>query len=169
MTSFRAIAGAALVLLSFVAAPRAFGHAERAATTPEVGARVDEVPGTVSVSYTEPPAGNPVFHVLDGCGDDVVQDLKVQDMTIDATLAGGQPGAWKVEWRVISGVDGHDSRDSYSFRVAGQKDCSVAAPSPSDRADDSDDGGSGASVLLPVAIGGAVLIGLALLLRGRSS
>ena len=168
MTFVRAIAVTALVLLSFVATPRAFGHAERAATTPEVGARVDEVPGTVSVSYTEPPAGNPVFHVLDGCGDDVVEDLTVQDMTIDATLAGGQPGAWKVEWRVISGVDGHDTRDSYSFKVAGKKDCSVAAPTPPDR-DDSEDGGSGAGVLLPVAIGGAALIGLALFLRGRST
>ena len=167
----RTLAVAALVLLAFVAAPRAFGHAERAATTPEVNARVDEVPSTVTVSYTEPPAGDPVFRVLDGCGNDVVGDLKVQDMTVDATLSGGQPGAWKVEWRVISGVDGHDTRDSYSFRVAGKRDCTAAAPEP-DPDDDGaadDEEGSGAGFLIPIAIGGVVLAGLALFLRGRSS
>ena len=168
----RAVAVAALVLLTFVATPRAFGHAERAATTPEVGARVDEVPQNVSVSYTEPPAGNPVFRVLDGCGNDVVEDLKVQDMTIDATLAGGQPGAWKVEWRVISGVDGHDTRDSYDFKVAGKKDCTQPGPTATDGtgpdAGDEDDEGSGAGFLVPIAIGGVVLAGLALFLRGRS-
>jgi hypothetical protein len=168
MTVHRAIAVVALVLVSFVAAPGAYGHAERAATTPEVGARVDDVPATISVSYTEPPAGNPVFHVLDGCGNDVVQDLKVQDMTIEATLAGGQPGAWKVEWRVISGVDGHDTRDSYPFKVAGDKDCTQAAPTPADD-HGRDDSGSGAGFLIPIAIGGAVLAGLALYLRGRTT
>lgn len=168
MSIHRAIAVMALVLLSFVAAPRAFGHAERAATTPEVGARVDEVPAAVSVSYTEPPAGNPVFRVLDGCGNDVVGDLKVQDMTIDATLTGGQPGAWNVEWRVISGVDGHDTRDSYSFKVAGQKDCTVAAPEQPEGRDVPEDG-PGAGFLLPIAIGAVLLAGMALFLRGRSN
>ena len=169
----RALAVAALVLLTFVAVPRAYGHAARATTDPEVGARIDEVPATVTVSYTEPPAGNPVFRVLDGCGNDVVEDLKVQDMTIDATLADGQPGSWKVEWRVISGVDGHDTRDAYSFKVAGQKDCSEPGPTITDgtgpNAGDEDEGGSSAGFLIPIAIGGVVLAGLALFLRGRSN
>jgi len=170
VTLYRAIAVTALVLLSLVAAPRAFGHAERAATTPEVGARVDEVPDTVSVSYTEPPAGNPVFRVIDGCGNDVVDELKVQNQTIDASLLDGQPGRWNVEWTVISGVDGHDTRDSYSFRVAGRRDCTQAAPEPAPDDDGASDGsGSSAGSLIPIAIGGVVLAGLALFLRGRAS
>ena len=166
--SARICAGTVVLLLA-VFAPRAFGHAERAATEPKVGARLNAAPEVVSVSYTEPPAGNPEFKVMDGCGNDVVEDLKVQNMTIEATLAAGQPGNWEVEWQVVSGVDGHDTRDSYSFKVAGTKDCNVAAPhDDSEGIDLVEPSGPGAGVLIPVALGAVALIGLALFLRGRS-
>ena len=169
MRLHRAIAVAALVLLSFVAGPRAFGHAGRATADPEVNARVDEVPDTVTVSYTEPPADSAVFRVFDGCENNVVDDIDVQNSTIEATLLEGQPGEWNVEWRVLSIVDGHDTRDGYSFRVAGKKDCSVAVETPPADPDDEEDDSSGAGVLLPIAIGGVVLAGLAFFLRGRTS
>lgn len=150
------------------AAP-ALAHAERSASTPEEGAAVKAAPGSLTVTFTEPPTGDAVAEVVDGCGRDVVQDVEVQNLELTASLAEGQPGKWTVRTNVISGIDGHQTRDRWTFRVRGEADCSAAATdAPEPEGDEEDDGGGGSAVPLIAIAGGTVaLVALGLFLRGR--
>ena len=157
-------------LLALQASP-ASAHAERIGSKPDEGARVGAPPSTLRIDFSEPPIGDARFVVLDGCERDVVSGIDVSDTTIDATLAEGQPGEWKVETRVVSGVDGHATSDNWSFAVRGETDCEAEPPdvetSPPPNAGDEEDEGGG-NFLLIFAAGTLVVIALALLLRRKS-
>jgi methionine-rich copper-binding protein CopC len=147
----------------------AWGHAERSASTPEAGAKLDEIPSSLHVEFTEPPTSDAVVEVLDGCGNDVVASYDVEGTAIDARLSGGVPGRWNVRLRVVSGLDGHETNDRFGFAVKGERDCAAPRPSPTGTQP-----GPGALAgdapefpVLPFVIGTAVLAGGALLLRGR--
>lgn len=170
MRAFRLLVLITLALLAV--APRAFGHGERTSSDPKPGASLQSPPSAVSVDFSEPPTGSAVLRVLDGCGRDVVDDLTVQDLTVSATLAEGQPGAWRVGTRIISGLDGHATRDGFKFSVEGTPDCSQAAPTTDDDGEtggDSDDGGSGMGMILAVGAGSLVLAAIAVALRRGGS
>ncbi|MDQ4065520.1 MAG: copper resistance protein CopC, partial [Actinomycetota bacterium] len=109
---------------------------------------------------------------IDGCGDDVVTDIQRDDRTVRLALATGQPGRWRVEYRVISALDGHLVRGDFAFRVAGERDCTAAGdgdetPPAGGTADDDeivgpglqmpDDGGTGPLVPM-LAIGGGIVL-----------
>jgi methionine-rich copper-binding protein CopC len=163
------IAALAAVLLQ--AAP-AGAHAERSASTPKEGATVAAPPEALNITFTEPPTGDAVVEVSDGCGRDVVVDLEVQNFEITAVLAEGRPGRWTVQSNVISGVDGHNTRDRWTFEVRGEADCSAPeTEAPDEATGDDDDEGGGSSALPLLAIGGATLalIVVGLMLRGRGS
>lgn len=162
---------AALVAVVVQSTPAA-AHAERSASTPKEGAAVAAPPEAVNITFTEPPTGDAVVEVADGCGRDVVADVEVQNFEITAALADGQPGRWQVRTNVISGVDGHNTRDRWSFQVRGEPDCSApASEAPDAAADDEDDDGGGGSALPLLLIGGATLalVAVSLMLRGRGS
>lgn len=142
----------------------ALGHAAYQGSDPEDGARLAEAPQQVRVSYAEPPVTDSSFVVTDGCGRDVTESVEILNREITAAVAEGEPGRWAVEWRVVSAVDGHLTRDGFQFSVSGRADCSrpgrdatQAAPS------DEDEGDSGA--LIPVVMVGVLLVGLALTAR----
>lgn len=163
---------AAVLAAVFLQAAPASAHAERSASTPKEGATVAAPPKTLEITFTEPPTGDAVVEVVDGCRRDVVADVQVQNFDITADLAKGQPGDWEVRTNVISGVDGHNTRDRWSFAVRGQADCSAAktdAPEAADGPDDEDEGG-GSGALPLLVIGGATLalVAVGLVLRGRS-
>lgn len=152
------------------AAP-ALAHAERSGSTPQEGTTVRAVPGELQISFTEPPTGDAVAEVLDGCGRDVVADVEVQNLELTASLDEGQPGKWTVRTNVISGIDGHNTRDRWTFTVRGEADCEAAATEgPGATGDeDEDDGGGGSIVPLLAIVGGTLaLVIVGLLLRGRS-
>lgn len=157
----------AALLLAFTLLPaaEAFGHAERIASRPDEGERLEEPPTTVRVDFTEPPVADPQWEVLDGCGFDVTQSVTVRGTRVEATLAAGQPGDWEVSFGVVSGIDGHATRDSFTFTVAGEPDC-AAAPTPTER-EESDEGGSLTFVVVIGALTAAILAG-ALLMRRRA-
>lgn len=148
----------------------AAAHAERSASTPKEGAAVAAPPKSLEITFTEPPTGDAVVEVVDGCKRDVVADVEVQNFEITAALAEGQPGRWTVQTNVISGVDGHNTRDRWTFQVRGEPDCSAAESAPPDRAagDDDDEGGGSSSLPLLLIVGATVaLVVVGLLLRGR--
>jgi methionine-rich copper-binding protein CopC len=154
---------------SAVLTPSAFAHAERTESRPAPRSESDAVPTEVSISFTEPPTSDSKVSVLDGCGDEVVEDVVSAGTEMTISLREGQPGRWKVETTVISGLDGHPKSDSWGFRVAGQADCSADPdPAPSEdaagpgRENETEDGG-GFPVL--VLVGGAAVIGIAVLVR----
>lgn len=158
------------VALSLGASP-ALAHAERTSSTPEPKARLDEAPNEVEVTFTEPPIADADFKVLDGCDRDVVEELEVQGTEITASLAGGQPGRWRVDFQVVSAIDGHATTDAFGFLVQGSKDCSSQAqsPPPAGGGPEEDDGG-GQMLLIGLFVGGTVLVvALAFAVRGRKS
>lgn len=162
---------AAIAAILAQAAP-ASAHAERSASTPKEGAAVAAPPEALNITFTEPPTGDAVVEVVDGCKRDVVADVEVQNFEITAALTGGQPGRWTVRTNVISGVDGHNTRDEWTFQVRGEPDCSAAettAPDAAGDEGDEDDGGGSALPLLLVVGATVALVVVGLLLRGRSS
>ena len=148
--------------------PAATAHAHSAlkGSDPESGARLDAAPSTMRLEFSEPPISADNLVVKDGCGDDVVASAEVDNGDIVAELAGGQPGKWKVSSRVVSVVDGHETKDGFKFTVQGEADC-AAAPKPPERERD-EGGGSALPLLLALGGGTALLVVLALVLR-RSS
>lgn len=161
------LAVAAVVVLGQALPARA--HAERSASTPKEGTTVGTVPASLRITFTEPPTGNAVVQVLDGCERDVVADLEVQNFEITADLSAGQPGTWTVQSNVISAVDGHNTRDRWTFDVRGDPDCSApASEGPAAGGDPEDDGGGSALPLIALGAGMVVVIAIALVLRGRS-
>jgi methionine-rich copper-binding protein CopC len=158
----------ALVVLLPVSA--ALAHAERQSSDPKEGKKLDEPPLHLYINFSEPPTGDSQVTVTDGCGNDVIDNFDVQDRTIHANLLAGQPGEYNVTTQVVSGLDGHETNDAWSFTVTGTKDCSAAPPtSDSDGAGTSaeEDDGIG-SVALLAAGGAVVLIGIAAAIRLRS-
>ena len=168
----KAAVGAAALAAVFLQAAPALAHAERSASAPKEGAAVAAPPETLNITFTEPPTGDAVVEVADGCGRDVVADLDVQNFEITAGLAEGQPGRWTVRTNVISGVDGHNTRDRWTFEVRGEADCSAPeTEAPDEAVGDDDDEGGGSSALPLLAIGGATraLVVVGLILRGRGA
>ena len=162
------IAGSLLLLVG-VTSP-ASAHAERAKSTPKEGERVTAAPSELTITFTEPPAGNAKVSVLDGCDDEVALSREVSNLEIVAELGEGQPGKWKVSTTLVSGLDGHPTKDRWTFNVAGEADCSQeAAPAPAATEEETGDGGV-PSILIIGAVGGLALVGLAVLFRkGRST
>lgn len=149
-----------VVALSLTPVP-AWGHAALQDSDPAQGERLDAAPPSVLVTYAEPPTKASVFHVFDGCNSDVASDVTVLNNTIEATTDSGQPGRWRVEWRVISAVDGHLTTDAVSFQVAGVADCSdVAIDENGD--EPSDEGGL---PLIPILIVTIVVVAAATVVR----
>ena len=159
---------ASLFLMLLWTAPSVSAHAERTESRPAPRSQESVAPTEIKISFTEPPTADSQVSVLDGCGNDVVSDVSSAGTAMTISLAEGQPGQWKVETSVISGLDGHPTRDSWRFAVEGEPDCSVAAPEP-DEGDGEDPEPSGGGFPILVVVGGAALIGLAVLARVLTS
>lgn len=157
--------GALLMLgiaMMLVQAGTAWGHAALQSSDPENEARLDAAPPSVIVNYAEPPTKASVFQVFDGCNSDVASDVTILNDTIEATVADGQPGRWRVEWRVISAVDGHLTTDAVAFRVDGEPDCTDVAV---DQSTDDEEGSEGGLPLVPLAIATLVVVAVATVIR----
>lgn len=135
---------------------------------------MDAPPDELQITFTEPPTGDARVAVLDECGRDVVADIQVQNYEITATLSAGQPGIWRVDSNVISAVDGHATRDRWSFEVRGEADCSApetAVPDAAAGDEEEEEDGGGVPVPVLALVGATVLlvvVGLALRGRGDS-
>lgn len=169
-------------LLAFLMLPfgAVRGHGILESSKPAADARTASVPRKVTLSLTEPPAQESRLTVEDGCRRDVVTATSISGNDWIAKIEDAEPGRWQVRYVVVSAVDGHKNRGTYSFVVGGQKDCTepeTPTPEPTPKptvtsggdaaapTSGSDDGSS--FPLLPVALGSAAVIGLALLLRRR--
>ena len=152
------------LLLVVLSAP-AFGHAALTGSTPKDGARLDEVPATVEVNYAEPPTTDTKLSVTDGCDRDVARNVEVLNQSVTADVGSGQPGDWKVEWAVVSAVDGHLTRDSVRFKVAGEPDCEQAA---ADETPTDEESGT-TFPIVPVVVATVLILAVALVVRSRST
>ena len=158
----------AIVGVALCAAPTAaWAHAERSASTPREGATLDKVPSQLSIQFTEPPTGDAVVEITDACDADVVSNIEVSGTEIVAALDEGQPGTWRVNTAVISTIDGHQTRDRWTFEVAGKADCSEQATGPR-RGDEPDPSGASSQVAVMIAIATVIVLGVALVVRSLS-
>lgn len=155
-----------VVVLASIAA----AHGGLQQSNPEDGARLDEPPPRVTLTFSEVPAGDSVLKVVDGCRRDVVASTSVSGGELLGAIGDAQPGRWKVSYRVISAEDGHLTKGSLRFTVEGDKDCNPDNGDGSDEPGDPGGGGTGAAPdsggsdfpVVPVALGatGLVLVGL---------
>jgi copper resistance protein C len=171
----------ALALL--LAAPAvAFGHGELESAIPEPDSTLGKPPNHLILNFTEPPTKDAVFKVLDGCGRNLIAETAVQERTGHVFLTkGGQPGEWKVSYKVVSATDGHASKGSYGLTVRGQKDCSEPEEPTGNGGGGTDGNGGGGGdqaaptgdeaeggssfPWVPVAIGTVALVALAFIAR----
>lgn len=174
------------VLLFALAFPgHAWAHGEIDSAIPEPESSVGRPPNHLIINFTEAPTKDAVFKVVDGCGNELIDETKttVEDRVGHLYLdKGGQPGEWKVSYKIVSAVDGHPSKGSYTLDVQGKKDCSAPEPSEDgggngggagggDQAagdgeptSDTEDEGSSFPIV-PVALGTVAVIAVAFLAR----
>ena len=162
------IVSSAVILALLMTAGAAFAHSELKKGEPEEGVRLENPPRHAYLTFTEAPAADSAFQVLDGCGRNVVTKLERFDVTLHAKLRVGQPGAWQVRYDVISDEDGHESKESYAFTVKGKKDCS-ADEGPGGDASGTLPGEESDFPIVPIAIGTLVIIAGAIAIRIKSS
>ena len=167
LSQMRRIVFAAVVVGALVPTA-ALAHGDLRATDPEDGARVKKPPKEITVSLTEAPTDGAVARATDGCKKRVPSAVSGDGDAIVLTVEGGEPGKWKVAYRAVSSVDGHQTKGRFDFTVAGSKDCS---PDPAETDDidtdespgtlanpePSDEGGS--PTWLWWVIGGTVVLG----------
>lgn len=174
--SFIAVwAGLALV----AGASPAWAHGDIEEASPGADTTVRKPPRNVRVDLAEPPAEGSTLVVTDGCNERVSGDASIDEDILAVPISDGRPGRWRVKLRSISAVDGHLVKDSFSFRVRGQKDCS-AEESPTEAEDDEpaeDDevelgdpqppiqNTETSFPFVPFALGTVVLVGVAIALR----
>ena len=160
-------------------APSAVAHGGLQASTPEDGARVNETPRRVTMTFSEAPARDSVVKVVDGCKRDVVVSSSPAGNDLVAAIGDAQPGRWKARYSVISAEDGHLTRGTLRFTVAGAKDCDPddgGSGAPTDP-DSDGDGGTGLPPgddrdgfpVVPVAVGAAGLVLVGLVVRRVSA
>jgi methionine-rich copper-binding protein CopC len=171
------------VVTSWAAPVGAHGILHRAKPAPDSTAK--KVPDEVMAELTEAPVPDGRFVVKDGCDRTVNDGFEVDGETITAAVTDAQPGPWTVRFDFISKVDGHRYEESYSFKVAGKKDCKSDEPadddadtaaSSDDHSDDGDHAGGptearepasdeGSFPIVPVALGSVALVGVAFFAR----
>ena len=163
----KAVIGVLLAAGILFPAASAHAHAQFLGSDPKPGASVKEVPSSMALDFSEPPVSGDNVVVEDGCGTDVVTAATVDEKRIDVSLGEGQPGKWKVALRVISAVDGHPTEKSFSFKVAGEADCTKgsAAPDPAPRGEE--DSGSSMPVVAGLVVLTLLAVGAAFELRRR--
>ena len=175
----RRAAGFFVGLCLLVVAGPASAHGDLHGTDPEPGSTLGKAPRSVSVTLTEAPGPGSILKVSDGCSDDAGEKVSLEGSKLVAQVPDGQPGDWVLRYRAVSSVDGHVTRGSVHFVVRGKKDCSEPDPEETDtqigggtdtRVANPDPPGDGSGFpVVPVAIGSAVLVGLALVLRRASA
>jgi methionine-rich copper-binding protein CopC len=161
----------AIAALWLLAPATASAHGGLEESDPAANARLKQPPGRVTMAFSELPSKDSVMKVVDGCKRDVVLNTAVAGSDLVSAVDDGEPGTWKASYRVISAEDGHLTKGSFTFTVAGKKDCSPddggkdggdateAAPEPP-AGPTGDDGGS--VPVVPIALGatGLVVIGV---------
>ena len=176
--SFKKILAVAYVFLALGSAA-ASAHGDLGSTTPAADSKLNKAPDHLIINFTEPPTKNSVVKVKDGCGDEITDSVSFSDRVAHVFTDEGQPGKWKVSYEVVSAADGHKSDGGYGFTITGEKDCSPGEKEPKNndsnngggsgpgpQANDGGGGDDGSSFpVVPVVIGGAGVIALALVAR----
>ncbi|HYN37087.1 MAG TPA: copper resistance CopC family protein [Actinomycetota bacterium] len=161
----------AALLIVALGQTTALAHGDLASAIPEPDTELGKPPSHIIINFTEPPTKNSVVKVKDGCGVEITDSVDFSDGTAHVFTDKGEPGDWKVSYEVVSAQDGHKTEGSYGFKILGKKDCSTGGGIGDDLPKANDGGGSGnlddgsSFPVVPVVLGGAGVIALALVAR----
>ena len=112
---------AAAGVLALALAGSALAHSLLLESSPATGARLAAPPPEISLRFNNRIEKNlSTIRVLDERGAPRPATMRVGDGAADrltATVPALAPGAWRVEWQVLS-TDGHIVSGRFSFRVA---------------------------------------------------
>lgn len=167
------LGAAGALVFAVLCAGSAGAHGEIESTIPKAGSRLRKPPNHLIINFTEPPTKQAVIAVRDGCGRNIVEVVDIQDQVAHIFMAKGEPGKWRVRYDVVSALDGHKTSGGYSLSVTGEKDCSsdrnggkAGAPPPAPLPGPNGDDEDGSSLpVLPIVLGSAAVIGLAVVAR----
>ena len=125
------------VLLALLAAP-ARAHAEFKESVPAEGSTIDTPPSRVVASFTEPPDGASMLLVLDPCGDRADRGpTQTAGTQLSVTMTDRFAGVYTVQYNVLSDLDGHPERGSFSFRAEQGEECGEIAAADETAAEES--------------------------------
>lgn len=119
----RRLAGLLIVLaglgLAFGGPEVALGHAALRSSDPAPNAFLQQPPGQVTLTFTEPLDGKTsTITLLDAAGRAVATEpLQVNGPTMSVGLKKLPPGIYNVVWSNVSRIDGHGIRGSFPFTV----------------------------------------------------
>lgn len=117
-----------------VTAPAAVAHAELESSSPADKSAVPELPGTVSLTFTEAVGRPAQLQVLDPRGEPVQDgELQVTDATVEQAVdsSGAMAGEYTVSYQVTS-ADGHPITGTVTFVVGQGGGAAPAAPDADD-------------------------------------
>jgi methionine-rich copper-binding protein CopC len=170
---------AALILVALTTiVPGARAHGGLEASNPEDGASLEKRPRRVTMTFNEVPSDDSVMKVVDGCKRNVVASTSVRGNDLVGALGDAQPGKWKASYRVISAEDGHLTKGTLRFTVAGKRDCTPDDGTDETEAPEGPSGGGSATPpgddgssfpVVPVAVGAAGLLVVGLVVRRVSA
>ncbi|MDQ3913715.1 MAG: copper resistance protein CopC [Actinomycetota bacterium] len=168
----RLVLVASSLVFAVLAGP-AGAHGDIQATDPEELATVRRPPRSVAITFSEAPTAQAALNVRDGCRREVTQGVDITGATATARVAIGQPGRWRVSYRVISALDGHETKGIYTFTVAGRKDCTPGEPTATATPDgpgaaptpQGDDAAGSSAPVVPIAFGALAVVVLAFIVR----
>lgn len=165
-----------LSLALALASEPASAHSELVSSIPDGNSVVREIPETVSVALTEPPAAGSTVNVSDGCERNVADIARAAGAGIDIGIGEAEPGRWKVRFHVVSTLDGHSTTGDFAFRVRGKAQCPEGLGAETDpdtqlvggqdgqAEGDLPEGGPDFPVI-PFVIGSVMIVAIAFLLR----
>ena len=105
-----------MVLLALLPQAAA-AHAQLVVSDPAPDARVQSLPASVTLLFTEPvTAAGPGIKVYSPSGLQVAAAARVHDSAMSATLSSSESGTFVVAWQVFA-ADTHPSRGAFAFSV----------------------------------------------------
>lgn len=118
-----------VVVAALNAGSAAAAHPEYESSSPPDGGQVEAPPPEVSITFTEPPSSGSSLTVTDPCGRRADEGSPViEDNVMSVTLRSADvAGAYTARYAVVSTLDGHPVRGSFSFSAAGSATCTGAA------------------------------------------
>ena len=108
-----------MLVLTIVTVP-AFGHARLLSSSPAANAELAEAPKVLTLQFSE--AAQLAVLKLSAAGVAIPLDIDrgaKAAVRVAIALPALQPGVYQVEWTALAADDGHVTRGTFSFSVAG--------------------------------------------------
>jgi methionine-rich copper-binding protein CopC len=109
-----------LSLCGLLASAQSLAHARLQSSTPADNAQLKEAPKTLSLSFSEAARLARLKLTLDGKEIPISLDKDAKPgQSFTLTLPALTPGSYTVEWAAVAADDGHVTKGTFKFSIAG--------------------------------------------------